>query len=125
MAIAMPQQCLGEIYYWGNGVPKTHVRQPSGIGFAADQGIADSQYLLGLMYASSRGTVEDYVMAHMWFDLAAVGGDAQRIKFSDGFLGSLTPDQIAEAQRLARECLAAQAPIQCRASGSHSVVDCA
>ena len=37
----------------------------------AEAGIAVSQYYLGKMYLKSPGTLQDYCLAHMWFNLAA------------------------------------------------------
>ena len=37
---------------------------------AADQGDAKAQIYLGTMYSVGRGVPQDYVMAHMWYNLA-------------------------------------------------------
>jgi TPR repeat protein len=67
----------------------------------ADQGDADARNILGLMYYSGQGVPQDYVIAHMWLSLAAAGGNftAER----DFIAAKMTPAQIAEAQKLARE----------------------
>jgi hypothetical protein len=70
---------------------------------AADQGYADAQSNLGRMYAKGLGVPQDYVQAHMWFNLAAAKGDADAIKNRDRVSTMMTPAQIAEAQKLARE----------------------
>lgn len=49
--------------------------------------------------------VQDYVKAHMWFNLAAVQ-NKEVAKLRNGLANKMTPAQIAEAQRLAREWLA-------------------
>lgn len=66
-----------------------------------------AEFNLGVMYAEGQGVPQDYVQAHMWVNLAASGatGDDQR-KFAAGrdlLAGKMTAEQIAEAQRLARE----------------------
>ena len=43
----------------------------------------------------------------MWFNLAAAGGFADAKESRDALSEKMTPDQIAEAQRLAQEWLAA------------------
>jgi hypothetical protein len=43
---------------------------------AADQGDADAQVLLGLMYANGEGVAQDYAEAVKWWRLAADQGDA-------------------------------------------------
>ena len=48
----------------------------------------------------------DHVRAHMWFNLAAAKGDADAVKNRDQATKMMTPLQIAEAQKLARECQA-------------------
>jgi len=73
---------------------------------AAEQGNADAQYYLGDAYYQGKGVPQDYVQAHMWMDLAASGftGDDQN-KYSSGrdaVAAKMTPQQIAEAHRLAR-----------------------
>ena len=62
---------------------------------------------LGASYADGRGVVQDYVQTYMWHTLAAsrLTGDEREIsvKARDGLANVMTSDQIAEAQRLARE----------------------
>ena len=63
--------------------------------------------LLGRMYANGRGVPQDYVEAHMWFNLAGAqlaGEDRElAVKARDGVAARMTADQIADAQRRARE----------------------
>jgi uncharacterized protein len=49
------------------------------------------------------GVLQDYVLAHMWLNLAAAQGDKDAAKQRDELAAKMTPDQIAEAQRLARK----------------------
>ncbi|MDE0952796.1 MAG: SEL1-like repeat protein [Halioglobus sp.] len=70
---------------------------------AADQGAADAQYTLGYMYYKGLGVPQDYVQAHMWWNLAAVSELESAIKGRDAVAGMMTPAQLAEAQKLARE----------------------
>ena len=70
---------------------------------AAEQGLVEAQYNLGVMYAEGQGVRQDFVQAHMWFDLAAASGDLSARKNSEIIAAKMTPSQIAEAQRLARE----------------------
>ncbi len=70
---------------------------------AAEQGHADGQFNLGLKYANGDGVPQDYVQAHMWFSLAGAQGRNQAAKNRDIVAKSMTPAQIAEAQKLARE----------------------
>ena len=70
---------------------------------AAEQGLAKAQLNLGVMYANGRGVPQDYVQAHMWWNLSAAQGDADATKNRDIVAAKMTPAQIAEAQKLARE----------------------
>jgi hypothetical protein len=41
----------------------------------------------------------------MWFNIAAVGGDKDSVKNRDIVASKMTPQQIEQAQRMARECM--------------------
>jgi hypothetical protein len=45
---------------------------------------------------------QDYVQAHMWFNLAAAGGEPTAHNERDRVAAKMTRSQIAEAVRLAR-----------------------
>ena len=100
------QYNLGTMYYTGQGVPQDYAEAVKWYRLAAEQGDADAQLNLGLMYVNGRGVLEDYVRAHMWFNLAAVSGDARALKNRDLRASLMTSAQIAEAQKLARDCQA-------------------
>jgi hypothetical protein len=40
----------------------------------------------------------------MWFNLAGASGDTNGVKYRDAVAAKMTPQQIAEAQKMAREC---------------------
>lgn len=73
---------------------------------AAAQGNASAQSNLGVMYGKGQGVVQDFTRAHMWSNLSAVKGDSDTVKNRDIIAYKMTPQQIAEAQKLARECQA-------------------
>lgn len=59
------------------------------------------------MYANGQGVAQDYVRAHMWFNLGAISGDsADAASNRDIVAARMTPAQIAEAQAMARKCQA-------------------
>jgi TPR repeat protein len=74
---------------------------------AAEQGYADAQFNLGVAYANGQGVPQDYGEAHMWLNLAASRASRTDAKsyaeVRDDLAGKMTPQQIAEAQRLVRE----------------------
>ena len=69
----------------------------------AEQGDTSAQYNLGLAYDFGSGVPQDYVMAHKWYNLTAAQGIEGASKIRDMIARLMTPAQIAEAQRLARE----------------------
>jgi TPR repeat protein len=98
------QNVLGWMYDTGRGVPQNYAEAAKWYRLAAEQGNADAQYRLGLMYATGEGVPQDYVLAHMWSNLAAAQGhDKNAVKNRDIIAAMMPPDQLAEAQRLARE----------------------
>ena len=74
---------------------------------AAEQGLADAQHNLGDMYYNGEGVPEDYVLAYMWYNLAAAQGNETAQSNKDRAERRMTPEQIAEAQRLSTEWLEA------------------
>ena len=59
------------------------------------------------MYVGGEGVPQDDVQAHMWLNLAAsrlTGEDRESaVEGRDLVAGRMTPDDLSEAQRLARE----------------------
>ncbi len=62
------------------------------------------------MYAAGKAVARDLVQAHKWYTLAAARFPPDEASFrdkairnADGVAARMTPEQIAEAQRLARE----------------------
>ncbi|MGB8058493.1 MAG: hypothetical protein WCF75_17985 [Pseudolabrys sp.] len=69
----------------------------------AEQGDANAQYNLGVFYDNGLGVPQDKVRAYMWFNLSAAQGRDGAAAFRDLIARRMTPAQIAEAQKLARE----------------------
>ena len=95
------------MYYDGEGVPQDHIEAAKWFRMAAEQGHAPAQSILGSMYYDGEGIPQNYVEGHKWLNLAAsrgMGEYANTIRQGrDLFAEKMTPAQIAEAQRLARE----------------------
>ena len=100
---ALAQCNLGYMYDTGRGVPQDYKEALRWYRLAAEQGFASAQFNLGLMYDTGQGVPQDCVQAHMWFNLAGAAGDPDGVKNRDIVTAKMTPAQIAEAQRLARE----------------------
>ena len=99
---------LGNMYKIPRGFSQDYAEALKWYRKAAEQGFAGAQNALGGMYLQGQGVPQDYVQAYMWSSLAAS-------RHAPGFMRSfalknreraaakMTPAQIAEAQRLARE----------------------
>ena len=72
---------------------------------AAEQGDSAAQYNLGVMYHNGQGVPQDNIYAHVWFNIAASNGSDLGAGNRNIVVERMTKDQIAEAQRLARECV--------------------
>ena len=70
---------------------------------AAGQGHPGGQLNLGVAYALGKGVRRNWVQAHMWFNLAAIEGEERAMDYCVKIARRMTSDQIADAQRLARE----------------------
>ena len=99
---AIAQCSIGVMYGTGRGVPQDDVQAVKWFRLAADQGFAEAQFNLGGMYGSGQGVPQDFVQAHMWFNLAAAQGNENGKKGRDLVAKKMTPQQIAQAQELAR-----------------------
>ena len=69
---------------------------------AANEGDAKAMVALGQLYLQGVGVLQDFVEAHMWFNLAASRGVAEAAKERDAVAAKMTPQQIATAQERAR-----------------------
>lgn len=76
---------------------------------AAEQGDPDAQYMLGRLNESGRGTPQDFVQAHKWYNLAASRGHRHAAEARDELADRMTSGQIAEAQQAARRWQPAEA----------------
>ena len=99
---------LGVMYSNGWGVSQDSAEAVKWYRLAAEQGDAGAQINLGFMYNNGQGVTQDYVQAHLWFNLAAARlppgeGRDMATRNRDKAAKRMTPAQVAEAQRLARE----------------------
>lgn len=69
----------------------------------AEQGSAQTQYNLGVMYGSGEGVPQDFAQAYAWLSLAAAQGVEVAAKTRDRLLKSMTLGQIMEGQKRHRE----------------------
>jgi TPR repeat protein len=105
------------MYAAGLGVPQDYEAAMLWYRKSAEQGNAAALFGLGGMYFEGRRVPRDYMQAYIWFSLAASQLDAEDATTPGQFryeaamarqsrneaAAKLTPAQIAEAQKLARE----------------------
>jgi uncharacterized protein len=100
--LADAQLSLGDCY-GGRGIPRDDVLAVSWFRKAAEQGLAHAQWSLGNCYFYGKGVPKDDVAALMWYDLSAAQSFNTAVKDRDELTAKMTPEQIAEAQRMSRE----------------------
>lgn len=91
------------VTYGGHGVTQDYVEAAKWYRLAANQGHATAQIFLGVMYDLGNGVPQDIVSAHMWFNLSAAQGVESAADMRKNLERRMTPAQIAEAQKMARE----------------------
>ena len=64
-------------YYKGTGVTKDYKQAVYWYSKAAEQGLAEAQYNLGLCYYEGKGVPQDYKQAVYWLSKAAEQGLAE------------------------------------------------
>jgi TPR repeat protein len=105
---------LGNCYMEGTGVAKDPPEGVKWIRRAADSGCVSAQMSLATCYQKGSGVPKDPVQAYKWFALAASQDDERGadLRVDLAKLESvLTPEQVAEAQRLAHEFKPASAGV--------------
>ena len=72
---------------------------------SAEQGHSSAQLNLGVMNGKGQGVLQDNVYAHMWLNIAASTETGDVITHRNKLAKEMTTEQLAEAQKLARECV--------------------
>jgi len=91
------QAFIGIQYQNGKVLLQDYVKALHWFHRAAEQGHERAMFHLGELYSEIKGVEEDLVQAHKWFNLAHASSKR------DALAKKMTNEQIAEAQRLARE----------------------
>lgn len=87
----------------------------------AEQGDPYAQYMLGRLYRWGNGTLQDYVQAHKWYNIAAARGHKHADDARDELAQLMSRRQIEKAQQLASQWQSGSA--QDTAGGSDSSDD--
>jgi TPR repeat protein len=69
---------------------------------------ADRFFELGVMYSVGRSVPTDLISAHKWFNLAAMSGNQDAVRYRREVAAEMSETEIAAAQRAARDWLNAQ-----------------
>ena len=99
------QYNLGVMYSFGLGVVPDYKTALKWYNLSSEQGYALAQYNLGRLYYLGNGVKEDMVYAHMWINLASLNGFEIAEEINVLLTELMTPSQIQEEERLARECV--------------------
>ncbi|MCZ6767642.1 MAG: tetratricopeptide repeat protein [Acidobacteria bacterium] len=99
---------LGFMYFLGEAIPLDYKEAFRWYRASAVQGKSSAQGSLGAMYRAGLGLPQDYIQAHMWYNLAVANSELDQerniwAKNRDATAKKMTSEQLAEAQRLARE----------------------
>ncbi len=70
---------------------------------AIEGSATDALFELGVMYAAGRDVDTNLVIAHKWFNLAALKGNKAALSYRKEIADEMSKSQIAVAQKLARE----------------------
>jgi len=96
---------LGLMYSKGDGVQQDYSTAGVWWNKAAEQGDMKAQENLGLRYAKGQGVERDWVQADKWFSIAAASGKETAINNKKTVEVHMQPEDIAEANALAKEWL--------------------
>jgi TPR repeat protein len=107
------QELLGYMYFVGRGVHRDSAEAAKWYLAAANQGSYEAQREIGLLYMDGNGVPQDYIEAYKWCTIALAQQKKPEgleilnpfwfIQTLNKFSAKMTPAQIAEAQKLARE----------------------
>jgi len=100
---AAAQYNLGVMHEWGNGVPKDNNQAIKWYRLSAELSHRDAQNNLGAMYSKGEGAEQSFVDALKWFVISAGNDSEAGRKNIDIVEKRMTPEQITQARKLARE----------------------
>jgi uncharacterized protein len=78
------------------------------VELASPTGAPDALFELGMLYATGLNVAADLIVAHKWFNLAAMRGNDEARAHRMELAREMSAAQIAAAQKLAREWLTTQ-----------------
>lgn len=97
----LAQHSLATAYRLGAGVERDNAEAVNWYRLAAGQGDMRAQRDLGLHYLRGEGVLQDFIQARLWLSRAAANGDTEAANALGRLARKMTPNQIAESERLA------------------------
>lgn len=94
---------LGEIYFQGTEELQNFKKAAKWLGEAAHDGSVRGQRDLATLYKNGWGVKKSPVYAYAWYEFATSQGDFEARKERDALLKTMSPAQVAQAQKLARK----------------------
>ncbi|HMS86537.1 MAG TPA: tetratricopeptide repeat protein [Nitrospira sp.] len=94
---------LGTLYALGQGAPFSDPMALFWFQKAADQRNALAFAKLGMMYERGRGVSQNFVEAHMWYNLSAAYGEKRAAESRNAVAKHMTAEQVAEAEARAKK----------------------
>jgi hypothetical protein len=104
--LAKAQSRLAEMYEAGELVEKDYSASLKWQTEAAEQGISYALFDMGKIYRDGKIATANAVKAHMYFNLAAAEGFVEAPEARAAIQEEMTHEQIIDAQRRAKKCLA-------------------
>lgn len=106
IAASLAALALCTTYFNGlGGIEQNYSEAVPWCRVTAEKGMPAGMELVGRMYAKGQGVLQNYILAHMWLNLA---GSQYARDERDALAAKMTTAQVAEAQRLATEWLDAR-----------------
>ena len=99
------QVSLGIKLATGTDVPEDDWEAMKWFRKAAEQGNMVAQFHLGTQYATGEGVLQDFVRAYAWLNVVSAQGIKEAARVRDQLSEKMTPEQLAEGQKLSRELL--------------------
>lgn len=81
------------------------IAELDGAPLAPVNATGEAFFELGMMYAAGRSVQPDLVLAHKWFNLAAMRGNGEATRLRREIAEEMSAAEIAAAQRAARDWL--------------------
>ena len=100
-----------DLLYWGwscfspcQRVPRDYQESIKWFKLAAEQDHGYAQNALGTMFMLGYGVPADFVISHMWFNIAAANGAESAGANRDIIAKEMTSEDISKAEAMARAC---------------------